>query len=58
VYRQPLPANDNDLALMRRLDELFTAWPPSSCPCCGLPPQSPAQSIVNVVRWDENPKWE
>ncbi|MET4339378.1 transposase InsO family protein [Bradyrhizobium sp. F1.2.2] len=21
------PANDNDLALMRRLDELFTAWP-------------------------------
>ena len=27
VYR-PLPAaNDNDLALMRRIDELFTAWP-------------------------------
>src|SRR5215469_1270407 len=27
VYRQPRPANDNDLLLMRRLDELFTAWP-------------------------------
>src|ERR1700736_602595 len=27
VYRAPPPANDNDLALMRRLDELFTAWP-------------------------------
>jgi len=27
VYRRPPPANDNDLALMRRLDELFTAWP-------------------------------
>ena len=27
VYREPPPANDNDLALMRRIDELFTAWP-------------------------------
>ena len=27
VYRPPRPANDNDLALMRRVDELFTAWP-------------------------------
>ncbi len=27
VYRPKNPANDNDLALMRRLDELFTAWP-------------------------------
>ena len=27
VYRPKKPANDNDLALMRRLDELFTAWP-------------------------------
>jgi putative transposase len=27
VYRPEKPANDNDLALMRRLDELFTAWP-------------------------------
>jgi putative transposase len=27
VYRPLRPANDNDLALMRRLDELFTAWP-------------------------------
>jgi putative transposase len=27
VYRLPRPANDNDLVLMRRLDELFTAWP-------------------------------
>jgi putative transposase len=27
VYRRPPPANDNDLGLMRRLDELFTAWP-------------------------------
>jgi putative transposase len=27
VYRPPLPANDDDLALMRRIDELFTAWP-------------------------------
>jgi putative transposase len=27
VYRTPAPANDNDLALMRRIDELFTAWP-------------------------------
>jgi putative transposase len=27
VYRRPRPANDNDPALMRRLDELFTAWP-------------------------------
>jgi putative transposase len=27
VYRPPPAANDNELALMRRLDELFTAWP-------------------------------
>jgi hypothetical protein len=27
VYRPPPPANENDLALMRRIDELFTAWP-------------------------------
>jgi putative transposase len=27
VYRTPAPANDNDLALMRRIDELFMAWP-------------------------------
>jgi putative transposase len=27
VYRPPRPANDNHLALMRRIDELFTAWP-------------------------------
>ena len=27
VYRPPRPANDNDLALMRRIDGLFTAWP-------------------------------
>jgi putative transposase len=27
VYRPRRPANDNDLALLRRLDELFTAWP-------------------------------
>lgn len=27
VYRPPQPANDNDLALMQRIDELFTAWP-------------------------------
>ena len=27
IYRTPPPANDNDLTLMRRIDELFTAWP-------------------------------
>ena len=27
VYRPPRPANDNDLALMRRIDELSIAWP-------------------------------
>ncbi len=27
VYRLPKPANDNDLALMRRIDEMYTAWP-------------------------------
>ena len=27
VYRRARPANDNDLALMRRIDELFTRWP-------------------------------
>jgi putative transposase len=27
VYRLPQPANENNLALKRRLDELFTAWP-------------------------------
>src|ERR1700730_12552991 len=27
VYRAPAAVNDNDLALMRRIDELFTAWP-------------------------------
>ena len=27
VYRARNPANDNDAALMRRIDELFTAWP-------------------------------
>ncbi len=26
-YRPCKPANDNDAALMRRIDELFTAWP-------------------------------
>src|SRR5215467_9591030 len=26
VYRPPRPANENEL-LMRRIDELFTAWP-------------------------------
>jgi putative transposase len=27
IYRTPRPANDDDLALMRRIDELFTARP-------------------------------
>src|SRR6202008_3341754 len=27
VYRVPHPANDNDLLLMRRLDELYMDWP-------------------------------
>jgi len=27
VYRARRPANDNDLGLMRRIDELFTSWP-------------------------------
>lgn len=27
VYRPLRPANDNDAAMLRRLDELFTAWP-------------------------------
>jgi putative transposase len=27
VYRSPPPANAEDLALMRRIDELFLAWP-------------------------------
>jgi len=27
VYRPRQPANDNDAMLMRRIDELFTAWP-------------------------------
>ena len=27
VYRLPRPANDNEPGLMRRIDELFTAWP-------------------------------
>jgi putative transposase len=27
VYRAKTPANDNDLVLTRRLDELFTQWP-------------------------------
>ena len=27
IYRPRSPANDNDLAVMRRIDELFTAWP-------------------------------
>ena len=27
VYRWPRAANDNDLALQRRIDELFTRWP-------------------------------
>jgi putative transposase len=27
VYRPPRAANDNDLAQMRRIDELFTQWP-------------------------------
>ena len=27
VYRARKPANDNDAALMRRIDELFAAWP-------------------------------
>ena len=27
VYRLRKPTNDNDAALMRRIDELFTAWP-------------------------------
>jgi len=27
VYRNPRPANDDDLASLRRIDELFTRWP-------------------------------
>ena len=27
VYRTPVPASEDDLTLMRRIDELFTAWP-------------------------------
>ena len=27
IYREPRPANDDDLLVMRRIDELFTAWP-------------------------------
>src|SRR6476660_9688632 len=27
VYRPAKPANDNAVALMRRIDELFTTWP-------------------------------
>ena len=27
MYRSPRPANDNNLALARRIDALFTAWP-------------------------------
>jgi len=27
VYRLPRPANDDDVSLIRRIDELFTAWP-------------------------------
>ena len=27
VYRPKKPANDTDLALMARIDEMFTAWP-------------------------------
>ena len=27
IYRRPRSANDNELGLMRRIDELFTAWP-------------------------------
>jgi putative transposase len=27
VYRRKRPSNDNDFGLMRRIDELFTAWP-------------------------------
>src|SRR6185437_2596936 len=27
VYRLPRPANDDDLVMMRLIDELFTAWP-------------------------------
>jgi putative transposase len=27
IYRAPRPANDNNLLLMRRIDELYTAWP-------------------------------
>ena len=27
VYRRPSAANDDDLALLRRIDELFTRWP-------------------------------
>ena len=27
VYRPPAPANDDDLGLMRRIDELYMTWP-------------------------------
>ncbi len=27
VYRLPHPANDDDPALLRRIDEMFTRWP-------------------------------
>jgi putative transposase len=27
VYRTPTAANDNDLELMRQIDELFITWP-------------------------------
>jgi putative transposase len=38
VYRAERPANDNDVDLTRRIDELFTQWPFRATP--GLVPES------------------
>jgi len=27
LYYKPKPASDDDLALMRRIDEIYTKWP-------------------------------
>ena len=42
VYRLPRPANDDDLLMMRLIDELFTAWP-----FLGL---IPASALISLLR--------
>jgi hypothetical protein len=61
VYRPPRLANDNELGLMRRIDELFTAWPfLGSRRCCGRKGivSSASGAVADAPNGDRGPRPE